>query len=199
VPPEISGDHRAKEEEFREVLARSVFSLWPSGSGPNTIRLWESLGAGAIPVVLSDTWQPPGNMALWEEGVVFCGENERELARLPARLEALHRSPTLLEKKRKACRELWARYGPQTFLTDIADFYGRLAALPRKWRASEAREKPVCAPSGAKPAAPIVLAPNSFAQANRLYRVGQYAEALKIYEALAAREPRYEPRRAVTK
>lgn len=40
-----------------------------------------------------------------------------------------------------------------------------------------------------KPATPIVLAPNSFAQANKLYREGQYAEALRIYEALAAREP----------
>ena len=40
-----------------------------------------------------------------------------------------------------------------------------------------------------QPAAPIMLAPNSFAQANKLYREGRYAEALRIYEALAAREP----------
>jgi FkbM family methyltransferase len=40
-----------------------------------------------------------------------------------------------------------------------------------------------------KPADPIMLAPNSFAQANKLYREGQYAKALGIYEALAAREP----------
>jgi glycosyltransferase involved in cell wall biosynthesis len=35
---------------------------------------------------------------------------------------------------------------------------------------------------------PVVLALNSFAQANRLYREQNYAEALRIYEALAARE-----------
>jgi FkbM family methyltransferase len=40
-----------------------------------------------------------------------------------------------------------------------------------------------------KPTAPSVLAHNSFAQANTLYREGRYAEALRIYEALAAREP----------
>lgn len=35
---------------------------------------------------------------------------------------------------------------------------------------------------------PFVLASNSFAQANKLYREGNYAEALRIYEALAVRE-----------
>jgi glycosyltransferase involved in cell wall biosynthesis len=189
IPVENTEDHRAKEEEFRAVLARSVFSLCPSGSGPNTIRLWESLGAGAIPVVLSDSWQPPGEMALWEEAVVFCGENEREIARLPARLEALHRSPTLLEKKRMACRELWARYGPQGFITDILNFYGHLAGLPLERRSSDSCDKPGRATSEAQPVAPIVLAPDSFAQANTLHREGQYAEALRIYEALAAHEP----------
>lgn len=40
--------------EYKDVLARSRFSLCPRGTGPSTIRFWESLQAGAIPVVLSD-------------------------------------------------------------------------------------------------------------------------------------------------
>ena len=40
--------------EFNQILARSRFSLCPSGTGPNNIRFWESLGAGSIPVLLSD-------------------------------------------------------------------------------------------------------------------------------------------------
>jgi hypothetical protein len=40
--------------EFNQILARSRYSLCPSGTGPNNIRFWESLGAGSIPVLLSD-------------------------------------------------------------------------------------------------------------------------------------------------
>ena len=52
----------------------------------------------------------------------------------------------------------------------------------------EIQENRVQEANPSQPAAPIVLVPDSFAQANKLYREGQYAEALKIYEALAARE-----------
>jgi hypothetical protein len=44
---------------YNEVLSDSVFSLCPEGAGPNTLRFWESLAVGAIPVVLSDHWTPP--------------------------------------------------------------------------------------------------------------------------------------------
>lgn len=44
---------------YNRVLSESVFSLCPDGTGPNTLRLWESLAVGAIPVVVSDGWVPP--------------------------------------------------------------------------------------------------------------------------------------------
>ena len=40
--------------KYNQVLHRSKFSLCPSGAGPNSIRFWESLAAGSIPVLLSD-------------------------------------------------------------------------------------------------------------------------------------------------
>jgi hypothetical protein len=46
-------------KRYNEVLSESVFSLCPEGSGPNTIRLWESIAVGSIPVVFSDNWKPP--------------------------------------------------------------------------------------------------------------------------------------------
>jgi hypothetical protein len=44
---------------YNEVLSDSVFSLCPEGAGPNTLRLWESLAVGAIPVVMATRWSPP--------------------------------------------------------------------------------------------------------------------------------------------
>jgi len=43
------------EIEYKKVLKDSKFSLCPSGSGPNSIRIWESMSYGSIPVILADT------------------------------------------------------------------------------------------------------------------------------------------------
>ncbi len=51
---------------YNELLSDSVFSLCPEGAGPNTLRLWESLATGAIPVVFAPKWRPP--QALGGEG-----------------------------------------------------------------------------------------------------------------------------------
>jgi len=47
--------------EYRNVLSRSRFGLCPRGNSPNTLRLFELMGAGAIPIILADTlYLPPG-------------------------------------------------------------------------------------------------------------------------------------------
>jgi hypothetical protein len=38
--------------EYNVVLSNSIFALCPSGAGPNSIRLWEALAVGSIPVLL---------------------------------------------------------------------------------------------------------------------------------------------------
>jgi hypothetical protein len=43
----------ADELEYAEVLSDTVYSLCPSGAGPNSIRLWESILYGCIPVLIS--------------------------------------------------------------------------------------------------------------------------------------------------
>ncbi len=109
--------------EFQDILRDSLFSLCPSGSGPNSIRLWESLGCGAIPVILADTYLPPGNMALWNEAVVFCGETLDEIRALPERLAEMRRDPDLISRKRNAMRQLWAIYGPDFFVYDVLKLF----------------------------------------------------------------------------
>ena len=53
----------AAAQRYNEVLSDSVFSLCPEGAGPNTLRIWESLAVGAIPVVIAKDWTPPDSHA----------------------------------------------------------------------------------------------------------------------------------------
>ncbi|MCO6459031.1 MAG: exostosin family protein [Pirellulaceae bacterium] len=50
---------RAEREQFQQVLARSRFALCPRGTGPSTLRFWEALQAGAVPVLISDAMRLP--------------------------------------------------------------------------------------------------------------------------------------------
>ena len=109
--------------EFKRLLQESTFSLCPSGSGPNSIRLWESLGAGSIPVILADTYQPPGDPALWAAATIVCREDAAALRALPERLEALARDPAALRAMRHAGHQLWMLYGPDCFVYDIQMLY----------------------------------------------------------------------------
>ncbi len=44
---------------YNEVLSNSIFTLCPEGTGPNTIRLWESMSIGSIPVLFENDWHRP--------------------------------------------------------------------------------------------------------------------------------------------
>ena len=46
--------HDAQTIEYNRILANSTFSLCPVGAGPNTIRLWESICLGSIPIIIAD-------------------------------------------------------------------------------------------------------------------------------------------------
>jgi hypothetical protein len=46
-------DYHKKTFRYNTILSDSVFSLCPIGAGPNTLRFWESIAVGSIPVVFS--------------------------------------------------------------------------------------------------------------------------------------------------
>lgn len=116
--PDALVDNSASEQ-FRQLLLESVFSLCPSGTGPNSIRLWESIGLGSIPVIIADTLALPGDPALWEQAAVFCAENRESILELPARLAKLHGNPEALKTKRHAMAQLWDLYGIDSFVYDV--------------------------------------------------------------------------------
>lgn len=47
------------QKKFRDLLSQTIFSLCPEGAGPNTLRFWESLQSGCIPVIYTNDWVPP--------------------------------------------------------------------------------------------------------------------------------------------
>jgi len=49
----------ARRRRYGEILARSRFVLCPRGRGTSSFRLYETLAAGRVPVVISDEWVPP--------------------------------------------------------------------------------------------------------------------------------------------
>jgi hypothetical protein len=60
-----SRDFERRRRVFHEVLGRSQFVLCPRGWGTSSIRLYETLAAGRVPVIISDHWVPPRGVN-WE-------------------------------------------------------------------------------------------------------------------------------------
>lgn len=122
-----SSSLQQESSEFKTALAKSKFVLCPSGSGPNSIRLWEAIASDAIPVVLADTYRPPGAPALWDMATVQCEEDPESIRMLPDRLEKLAADASLLEAKLAAVRQLNLLYGSESFIYDIAALYLSIA------------------------------------------------------------------------
>lgn len=109
----------AEAGSYAVTLQQSVFALCPSGSGPNSIRLWEALGYGAIPVILADTLALPGDPELWRQAAVMVPESPQAISALPAQLEALGRDGSRLGAMQAAGQQLWQRYGLPDFVADL--------------------------------------------------------------------------------
>lgn len=65
-------DHR---KEFINTLAISRFSLCPRGVGSGSYRFWESLKAGAIPILISDEYQLPKGWD-WKNTIIRLAEKD---------------------------------------------------------------------------------------------------------------------------
>ena len=74
-----------QKARYLSTMTRSKFVLCPRGAGTASIRLFETLAAGRVPVIVSDAWVPPEGPP-WDK---FCLRiSEREAKSIPARLEA---------------------------------------------------------------------------------------------------------------
>ena len=69
--------NRDRTLKYNKLLLNSRYSLCPSGSGPNSIRFWESLAVGSIPILLADTLELPVH-ELWDKSIIRIPENKLE-------------------------------------------------------------------------------------------------------------------------
>jgi len=69
-----SDQHKNNTESYNELILNSKFTLCPSGTGPNSIRFWEALAMGSIPVLLSDSLELP-NHPLWNQSIIKLKES----------------------------------------------------------------------------------------------------------------------------
>ncbi len=95
---------------FRRLMARSRFVICPRGYGSSSFRLFETLRAGRVPVIVSDEWIP-------------CAGPDWSAFSLTVREDQVHALPALLEQAearhaqmQRAARQAWAEW----FAPDVA-------------------------------------------------------------------------------
>ena len=95
-------------DDFARTLGRSKFVLCPRGVATSSIRFFEVLQAGRVPVVLSDHYVFPAGPD-WNE--IALRIPERDFAQLPARLEAEEAG---WQRRAQAARQAWEQwYAPE--------------------------------------------------------------------------------------
>jgi hypothetical protein len=80
---------RRHAEEYLEAIASSWFTLCPSGSGPNSIRIFESLCLRSVPIILTRDLRLPGPLDLWERACLIEDDSEAGYRRSISRARTL--------------------------------------------------------------------------------------------------------------
>lgn len=131
-------------ETYSELIERSKFILCPRGFGVSSIRTFEAMSFGRVPVVISDHWQPPPGIP-WED---FCVRvREDNVARIPALLNCLQGDAVSMgDRARQVYDEYFARgVFLDRLLTTLVSRYSNCAftadaILRRAWRVFGWRE-----------------------------------------------------------
>lgn len=98
----MTPDQRTRlQAQYAETLTRSQFVACPTGFSPTSHRLFESMRAGRVPVVIADAWRPPP-LIDWESCSIRIAE--KDVQHLPQILR--EREPEAVELGRRA-RDVW--------------------------------------------------------------------------------------------
>ena len=115
--------NKEEEKKFIEIMESSIFSICPSGTGPNSIRLWESLSYGSIPVILSNNQELP-LFINWEDIVIFYDDREEDMDKLHEYLLNLSlNNNKIIEMKEKGKKIFNSFFSQELFTEQIKSFY----------------------------------------------------------------------------
>jgi hypothetical protein len=112
-------------------MRESKFILCPRGMCPSSVRLFETMKAGRVPVVISDEWVPPPEVP-WREFAIVVRESD--VAMIPS---ILAREEATFPERAAAARRAWERW----FAKDV------LAGTITRWGMSLVQESSRAAPS----------------------------------------------------
>jgi len=118
--PDVSAKERAvfEKKEYQNILARSRFSLCPRGTGASTIRFWESLQAGAIPVLIGNDMSLPMGFD-WNKCVIKMHEDQiRDIANILQKI-----LPEQENAMRKTCIKAFKQFSGDNFVSSIRLYF----------------------------------------------------------------------------
>jgi len=96
-------------QQYAQMIARSRFVLCPRGAGTSSFRLFETLAAGRVPVIISDEWVPPKGPD-WSA----CSLRVRE-AEVSLLIRILEQEEKTWEARSVAARRTWLEW----FASDV--------------------------------------------------------------------------------
>jgi hypothetical protein len=97
-------------KSYLTLITESKFVLCPRGFGVSSIRIFEVMSKGRVPVIISDQWQRPPGIP-WDQFCVFVPE--RDVLRIPAILRQLEGDA---RKMGEVAQEAFERYfAPNVF------------------------------------------------------------------------------------
>ncbi|MGH9169486.1 MAG: exostosin domain-containing protein [Acidimicrobiales bacterium] len=103
----------AANDEGRRVYLNEIrdssFVLCPRGLSPTTLRVYETMQLGRVPVIISDDWLPPSGVP-WADFSLRVGEDR--IADLPEILEARRDEACEMGRAARDAWERWIRPGP---------------------------------------------------------------------------------------
>ncbi len=104
--------------EYQDILARSRYSLCPRGKGPNTIRFWESLQTGAIPVLLADDMTLSEGIN-WDECIVRIPE--KDVLKINMIIPSIPQEKE--QKMRENCLKAYTLFSGKNLVSCIRRYY----------------------------------------------------------------------------
>ena len=102
-----------RKDEYLNAIVNSDFTLCPTGSGPNSIRIYECLCLGSIPVVITDKLELVGSQSLWHKACIIVADTAEgySLAKKQMRSMSLEQK----NEKKLAGLELLKVVAPQNY------------------------------------------------------------------------------------